>query len=164
MLAGFGRSRREAEDGRGRGALPGPVREVRAAAAPAPSAMRAVRCPFCEAPFEVSSKAINARCPKCTKPMRFEDAELNGFCNQNVTTMGTVRIGRKGVVRGRIECGSLVVSGQLDGTIRINGCCIVQPRGVLHGEIAARSMLIERGGSFEGTVEIGGGAAARPAA
>ncbi|MCL4196865.1 MAG: polymer-forming cytoskeletal protein [Phycisphaerales bacterium] len=140
------------------------MREVRAAAAPSPSATRAVRCPFCEAPFEVSSRAINARCPKCTKPMHFEDAELNGFCNQNVTTMGTVRIGRKGVVRGRIECGALVVSGQLDGTIRINGCCIVQPRGVLRGEIAARSMMIERGGSFEGSVEIGGGAAARPAA
>ncbi len=164
MLQGFGRSRREAEDDRAVGSRPGPAREARAVTAPAPAAMRSVRCPFCEAPFEVSIKAINGRCPKCTRPMRFEDAELNGLCNQNVTTMGTVRIGRKGVVRGRIECGALVVSGQLDGTIRINGCCIVQPRGVLRGEIAARSVMIERGASFEGSVEIGGKDAARPAA
>ncbi len=87
--------------------------------------------------------------------MRFEDADLNGFCTQNVTTMGTVRVGRKGVVRGRIECGNLVVTGQLDGSIRTNGCCVVQAGGTLRGEMAARSMVVERGGSFEGTLEIG---------
>lgn len=116
---------------------------------------RPVNCPGCGAHFEVSLKAINARCPKCTKPMRFEDADLNGFITQSINTMGTVRIGRKGVVRGRIECGQLVVTGQLDGHVRISGRCIVQPNGVLRGEIAARSMLVERGATFEGTLEIG---------
>lgn len=97
--------------------------------------------------------------------MRFEDADLNGFCNQNVSTMGTVRVGRKGVVRGKIECGQLVVSGQLEGTIRITGRCIVQPGGILRGEIAARAMVIERGATFEGTLEIGVSAiVAKPAA
>lgn len=91
--------------------------------------------------------------------MRFEDADLNGFCTQNVTTMGTVRVGRKGVVRGRIECGQLVVVGQLDGNVRIAGCCVVQSHGTLRGEISARSMVVEHGGSFEGTLELGVGAA-----
>jgi len=151
MISGFSRSHREAENGH-------------EAAAPR-AAGRPLDCPACGAHFEVSLKAINARCPKCTRPMRFEDADLNGFCNQSVSTMGTVRIGRKGVVRGRIECGQLVVSGQLDGTIRITGRCIVQPNGVLRGQIAARSMLVERGAMFEGTLEIGAGpVAGMPAA
>lgn len=89
--------------------------------------------------------------------MRFEDAELNGFCTQNVTTMGTVRVGRKGVVRGKIECGHLVVSGQLDGSIRTNGCCVVQANGTLRGDLIARSMVVERGATFEGMLEIGTG-------
>ncbi len=151
MISGFGRSRREAE-------------QDRLLAVPR-AAGRSVICPDCDAHFEVSSKAINARCPKCTRPMRFEDAELNGFCTQNVTTMGAVRVGRKGVVRGRINCGQLVVTGQLDGNVRITGCCIVQPGGVLRGEVAARAIHIQRGGSFEGTLDISAGASeARPAA
>ncbi|MCC6909424.1 MAG: polymer-forming cytoskeletal protein [Phycisphaerales bacterium] len=151
MLSGFGRSRREAE-------------QDRQVAVPRPAG-RAVVCPDCGAHFEVSIKAINARCPKCTRPMRFEDAELNGLCTQNVTTMGAVRVGRKGVVRGRIICGQLVVTGQLDGNVRITGCCVVQPGGVLRGEVAARAIHIQRGGTFEGSLEISTGATeAKPAA
>ncbi len=151
MIAGIGRSHREAENGR--------------TVAKRRTAGRLVICPSCSAASEVSLKAINARCPRCTKPMRFEDADLNGYCNQSINTMGRVRVGRKGVVRGRIACGELIVAGQLDGYIRIAGRCTVEPRGVLRGQIAARSMLIERGAMFEGTLEIGAGpVAAKPAA
>lgn len=118
-------------------------------------ATRKLACPHCSAPVEAAARAVTLRCPSCAKPLQFQDAVFSRPTVENVTTLGQVRVHRKASLKGRIDCGSLLVQGTLDGSMFVRGEARIDAKASVSGTLTARRLLVEHGGRFRGTLTIG---------
>jgi cytoskeletal protein CcmA (bactofilin family) len=113
-----------------------------------------LECPHCRTEFEAARRAVSLRCPKCAGQIQLQNAMLTGIMTGNVTTLGQVRITRRGAVRGRIECGSLLVEGGVVGNIRVRGKATIDSKGTLAGSLSARSIVIAPGARLDADLDI----------
>jgi hypothetical protein len=118
-------------------------------------ATRELACPHCHAYVEVALRAVTLRCPKCAKPLQFQDAVLTRPTVDNITTLGQVSINRKASLRGKVDCGSLVVDGSLNGIVAVRGEAVITARASVSGMLSAQTIRVESGGRFRGTLNIG---------
>ena len=68
-------------------------------------------------------------------------------------------VGESGEVEAEIDVGSLSVSGRVSGTIRVRDRVTIHARGRIQGELILEKpgLVVEEGGVFEGTIEMGAG-------
>jgi cytoskeletal protein CcmA (bactofilin family) len=118
---------------------------------------RSLSCPHCGAAFEAARRAMSIRCPQCTQRLELQDAVLAGRLAGTVSTLGHVRVTRRGRVRGRIECSSLAVEGSMNGQAEVRGPVRVDGRARLIGQLKADSITIAPGATINAHLEIGGG-------
>lgn len=111
---------------------------------------RDATCPHCGRTFTAALKAVQLRCPGCQKPLQFQDAEITRPTQMNLATLGGVHVTRKGALTGRIDCGSLNVSGSATGTIRVRGCAAIDAAGAVAGTLHADKLSIAPGGRLRG--------------
>lgn len=97
---------------------------------------------------------MNARCPKCTGQIDLQNVVVGGVQAGTVTTMGEVRVTRRGAMSGRLDCGALRVEGTLTGEATVRGSVRVESRGSIRGNLSATSLVIPAGGRFEGELRI----------
>jgi cytoskeletal protein CcmA (bactofilin family) len=89
------------------------------------------------------------------------DCDTEGTLRIEGTVEGTVRagkavvVGKEGVVDGDIFTQDAVVGGRVTGSIRAESRLELQATCVIEGEIQARRIKLEEGGTVNGTVKIG---------
>ncbi len=88
---------------------------------------------------------------------------IEGSVEGSVRAAKAVVLGKDGVVDGDIATQDAVIGGRVTGTITAESRLELQATCVIEGEIRARRIKLEEGGTVNGTVHIGdiSGAAAK---
>lgn len=118
------------------------------------ASMREVRCPYCNHRFQASERAMSLRCPSCTTPMAFEHFNLNERLEGQLATMGTVQLGPACQLSGKLVCAELTVSGRFKGQATVLGALRIKGRGAAWGQVAARSLVVERGAELRAKARV----------
>jgi cytoskeletal protein CcmA (bactofilin family) len=101
------------------------------------------------------------------------DCQTDGTLRIEGTVEGTVRagkavvLGKDGVVDGDITTQDAVIGGRVTGSITAESRLELQASCVVEGQVKARRIKLDEGGTVNGTVQIGdvsAGAASRPQA
>jgi cytoskeletal protein CcmA (bactofilin family) len=80
---------------------------------------------------------------------------IDGTIEGNVESKAAIVIGESGVVRGDVRGTDIVVAGQVVGNITCTGHLEILAKGRVEGDIDAKSVRIETGGSFRGMSRMG---------
>ena len=72
----------------------------------------------------------------------------------NVSTRGSIRIARDGVVNGNVKCSNIVLGGTIIGDIQSEGSVTLKSTSKLKGNISYRKLHIEDGARFEGQCDL----------
>src|SRR5207248_10660542 len=77
------------------------------------------------------------------------------------TVVGTVRAGREvlvgkgGEVEGDVISREAIIGGEVRGSIRADERIEIQSTSVVHGDVAAKRLLVQEGGEINGVVRMG---------
>lgn len=125
-----------------------------------------IRCYECEYDFTVTGRVTNTGCPKCHTTLEARDHTINEEWRDDLKTIGAIRIGEEGVIKGGdLFARDIVVEGGIeDGKIYACGCLDLHPKAKLDiNAVDARDLVIRPGGRFASTrvlrfrnIEIGG--------
>lgn len=85
---------------------------------------------------------------------------IDGRFTGEITSEGSLVIGKGAVVTGTFNVGELILSGQLTGDVFAKRRVLVHSSGVLEGELHTPSLLTEEGGIIEGQITMRKGAPA----
>ncbi len=77
------------------------------------------------------------------------NVHIDGAIEGNIYTKANISIGKSGKVKGEIKACKIVISGVFEGKADCNEVEVLKG-GVLKGEISVKSIIIERGGDFDG--------------
>ena len=72
----------------------------------------------------------------------------------DVSTRGSIRIARDGVVNGNVKCSNIVLGGTIIGDIQSEGSVTLKSTSQLKGDISYRKLHIEDGARFEGQCDL----------
>ncbi len=117
--------------------------------------MRDIRCPACAKIVQIARKAISVRCPLCSSPIQLENTTLVRTCISPISTLGRVRVAKKAVAHGKIECGTLSVVGRILGQIKVNGHADLDSGAKISGKLSARSITVTKGATLDAEINIG---------
>ncbi len=82
------------------------------------------------------------------------DLRIDGVLDGELTVDGAVVIGPEGSVAGPVEVGSLEVEGELRGHVVASDSVAIRSGGRLLGDVRARRIGIDDGGSLQGGIEM----------
>jgi len=123
---------------------------------------RQIFCTRCDTPLEVSCNARSTLCPGCHQNVRTEDEELNTYCaRREFFTEGTVTVGKKGVLIAEVRVQTLIVQGEVKGSVRARHSIHVTKTGRVFGDIRTPVFVMESGAQLIGKCEFGPGLAPR---
>ncbi len=89
------------------------------------------------------------------------DIVAEGVVKIEGTVVGTVRAGRQvlvgkgGEVEGDVISREAIIGGEVRGSIRADERVEIQSTSVVHGDIAAKRLLVQEGGEINGVVRMG---------
>ena len=92
------------------------------------------------------------------------DITAEGVVKIEGTVVGTVRAGRQvlvgkgGEVEGDVISREAIIGGEVRGSIRADERVEIQATSVIHGDVAAKRLLVQEGGEINGVVRMGEGA------
>jgi cytoskeletal protein CcmA (bactofilin family) len=92
------------------------------------------------------------------------DITAEGVVKIEGTVVGTVRAGRQvlvgkgGEVEGDVISREAIIGGEVRGSVRADERVEIQASCVVHGDIAAKRLLVQEGGEINGVVRMGEGA------
>ena len=82
-----------------------------------------------------------------------EVVRLDGRLEGKVVGSGTLIIGQKGVFKGEMNVGTLILCGRVEGTVSSFDCAHITSTGKLFGKIQSSQLIIDEGGILEGESE-----------
>jgi len=91
------------------------------------------------------------------------DINADGVVKIEGTVVGTVRAGRQvlvgkgGEVEGDVISREAIIGGEVRGSVRADERVEIQATSVIHGDIAAKRLLVQEGGEINGVVRMGEG-------
>ena len=80
----------------------------------------------------------------------FGTIRIDGHVKGELLSDGTLLIGREGVIDANIQASSIVISGEIRGTVIAHQRIDVVPSGKVIGNIQSPVVVIHEGGIFEG--------------
>src|ERR1700758_461809 len=89
------------------------------------------------------------------------DITAEGVVKIEGTVVGTVRAGRQvlvgkgGEVEGDVISREAIIGGEVRGSIRADERIEIQSTSVVHGDVAAKRLLVQEGGEINGVVRMG---------
>src|SRR5437763_9286573 len=89
------------------------------------------------------------------------DITADGVVKIEGTVVGTVRAGRQvlvgkgGEVEGDVISREAIIGGEVRGSIRAEERIEIQSTSVVHGDVAAKRLLVQEGGEINGVVRMG---------
>ena len=96
-----------------------------------------------------------------------DDLQIDGRLDGSVSTDGSVTVTDRGTVDGDIEAGEVVVSGQVDGTIRVDRVARFRSGCRVTADVHTPAITVEEGGVVDGRLsmtEAGRGAGSKRSA
>ena len=72
----------------------------------------------------------------------------------DISTNGSIRIAKDGIVNGNIKCSNIVLGGTIVGDIQSEGSVTLKSTSKLKGDISYRKLHIEDGAKFEGQCDL----------
>ena len=72
----------------------------------------------------------------------------------DISTRGSIRIAKDGIVKGDIKCLNIVLGGTIIGDIQSEGSVTLKSTSKLKGDISYRKLHIEDGAKFEGQCDL----------
>lgn len=79
---------------------------------------------------------------------------IEGQINGDVESSGDVIVGEQGVAKSNINARNAILAGTIHGNVTVKEKLTVTPTGNLHGNIMARTFIIEEGGLFLGNSKM----------
>jgi cytoskeletal protein CcmA (bactofilin family) len=98
------------------------------------------------------------------------DITADGVVKIEGTVVGTVRalrqvlVGKGGEVEGDVISREAIIGGEVRGSIRADERIEIQSTSVVHGDVAAKRLLVQEGGEINGVVRMGESAVEEEAA
>jgi cytoskeletal protein CcmA (bactofilin family) len=80
---------------------------------------------------------------------------INGKFNGEIFSDGTLIIGEGASIDGKIDVGSVIIHGEVTGTIKAKDRIEMHTPAVVEGDITAQTLVIDEGVVFEGTCSMG---------
>lgn len=79
---------------------------------------------------------------------------IEGRFTGEITSDGTLNVGKDAQVRGAINVGELLLSGHFNGEVTAKRRVVVYASGVMEGTLLTPSLLTEEGGIIEGQITM----------
>ncbi len=79
---------------------------------------------------------------------------IDGRFNGEIHTRGKLVVGESALVEGKSEVGSLVLNGEYHGDVLAQERVEITRTGKLFGTLKTSVLVIEEGGTFDGTCEM----------
>ncbi|NTV72675.1 MAG: hypothetical protein HGA66_00500 [Holophaga sp.] len=76
---------------------------------------------------------------------------IEGTVEGTITSEGEVTIAPSGMVRGTILAKHLIVTGKVEGIFKIVECLEIHGTGCVEGEVELGSLVVDEGGTLQGT-------------
>lgn len=80
---------------------------------------------------------------------------IDGSLNGEISSTSTLIVGDQAAIMADLKVGTLVVLGRVRGNVTATDLVEIRRGGSLEGDISTKRIMIEDGGAFEGTCEIG---------
>jgi cytoskeletal protein CcmA (bactofilin family) len=82
------------------------------------------------------------------------DLRVDGIVDGDLALDGAVVVGPEGSVAGAVEVASLEVEGEVRGPVAASATVAIRPGGRLLGDVRARRVCIDDGGSLQGGIDM----------
>lgn len=79
---------------------------------------------------------------------------IDGAFLGEITSEGSLVVGREANIQGNIQVGQLVLSGRVEGDVRAAERVVLHKTAVLHGTVRSPRLVMEDGAVLEGTVTM----------
>ena len=79
---------------------------------------------------------------------------IYGKINGNISTRGSIRLAKEGIVNGNIKCSDIIIGGKIIGHVESRGSVTLKKTSELKGDISYRKLHIEDGAKFEGQCDL----------
>ncbi len=83
------------------------------------------------------------------------DMRFDGKLKGDIRIDGLLLIGKGAEIEGNLVADSISIAGKVKGNAYATGKVEINPTGTLTGDIKSKSLVIEEGGIYKGTVEDG---------
>jgi len=83
------------------------------------------------------------------------NVQIDGRLEGTVHTKGTLVIGDRAVVKAKIEAGSVICKGNIQGEVVAKESIKILSPGLIEGTMSAPRLSVETGGVFHGRVSMG---------
>ena len=80
-----------------------------------------------------------------------ESLRIEGGLEGTIFSEGEVTIAPSGIVKGTIHAKHLVVTGYIEGIFRVSECLEIHGTGCVEGEAEVGSLVVDEGGTLQGT-------------
>lgn len=84
------------------------------------------------------------------------DIRVDGKIEGTIKTTGKLVIGKNGVVKGKVNCGSADFEGKFSGELLVNGLLNIKPSATVVGELIVGKLAVEPGASIEASFKMKG--------
>ena len=79
---------------------------------------------------------------------------VDGHFTGRIYTEDCLEVGVDGVISGECDVARAIVSGRIEGTVRVRDHLLIEPGGLIDGKLDAGIVEVMPGGRLEGTVRI----------
>ena len=83
------------------------------------------------------------------------NVQIDGKLEGTIHTKGTLVIGDRAVVKAKIEAGSVICKGKIQGEVVAKESIKLLSPGLIDGTMSAPRLSVENGGAFNGHVSMG---------
>jgi cytoskeletal protein CcmA (bactofilin family) len=83
---------------------------------------------------------------------------LNGKFLGEIFSEGTLIVGEGAYIDAKVTVGSIIVHGEVRGSVKANDRIEMHAPAVVRGDICAKTLVIDEGVTFEGSCAMAGGA------
>lgn len=88
------------------------------------------------------------------------DIESNGFfridgvVKGNISSPTRVVIGKKGVIKGLLQCDNADIEGKVDGEIKVSESLTLRATAIINGDISTTELVVEPGAELNGNCNM----------
>ena len=116
---------------------------------------RKVSCIKCNKEISTDKNAQAIVCKYCYYRNDLSDHKVKTVIGTILLTHGSLYLVKKGIIEtSTIQVGSAIISGKVTGNITAFGTVEILKKGAIKGDITCRRLIVNKGGTFEGHVQI----------